>query len=194
MRRGSSGLKTSTAEPDVAVCLAAARARVDAVLEAWGAGAGALWPAPVAAAMRYSLLSAGKRLRPALVFAAYEAAGGTVAVLLPGGPGPLTVGDRWRWGRLLLALRQTRLCYPNDRALRRLDEAVERHGLHVVSDDERRFAHACTGPDDADRFIESLYLPGVSAARVRAGRRVAAAWVGGEIGIPLRRVVVRATP
>jgi farnesyl diphosphate synthase/geranylgeranyl diphosphate synthase type II len=69
-------LKTSTAEPDVAVCLAAARARVDAVLEAWGAGAGALWPAPVAAAMRYSLLSAGKRLRPALVFAAYEAAGG----------------------------------------------------------------------------------------------------------------------
>ncbi len=46
------------------------------MLEAWGAGAGALWPAPVAAAMRYSLLSAGKRLRPALVFAAYEAAGG----------------------------------------------------------------------------------------------------------------------
>jgi farnesyl diphosphate synthase/geranylgeranyl diphosphate synthase type II len=71
-------LKTSTAEPDVAACLAAARARVDAVLEAWGAGAGALWPAPIAAAMRYSLLSAGKRLRPALVFAAYEAAGGAV--------------------------------------------------------------------------------------------------------------------
>jgi len=41
---------------------------VDAVLARWGAGA--------SAAVRYSLLSAGKRLRPTLVFAGYEAVGG----------------------------------------------------------------------------------------------------------------------
>jgi geranylgeranyl pyrophosphate synthase len=49
--------------------LAAARTRVDAVLGRWGADA--------APAIRYSLLSAGKRLRPTLVFASYEAVGGT---------------------------------------------------------------------------------------------------------------------
>ena len=49
--------------------LAAARTRVDAVLGRWGADA--------APAIRYSLLSAGKRLRPTLVVASYEAVGGT---------------------------------------------------------------------------------------------------------------------
>jgi len=59
--------------------LAAARARVDAVLGHWGGRVGGLGPGPVAAAMRYSLLGAGKRLRPTLVFASYEAVGGTGA-------------------------------------------------------------------------------------------------------------------
>jgi len=57
--------------------LAAARSRVDAVLERWGARASTLFDAPVAAAVRYALLSEGKRLRPTLVFAAYEALGGS---------------------------------------------------------------------------------------------------------------------
>src|SRR5213596_2405267 len=56
--------------------LSDARARVDAVLERWGNRSEELWPPPVPAAVRYSLLSAGKRLRPTLVFAAYEAVGG----------------------------------------------------------------------------------------------------------------------
>src|SRR5439155_529933 len=50
--------------------LSDARARVDAVLERWGNRSEELWPPPVPAAVRYSLLSAGKRLRPTLVFAA----------------------------------------------------------------------------------------------------------------------------
>src|SRR5439155_25883798 len=37
------------------------------------------WPPPLPAAMRYSLLSTGKRLRPTLVFAAAEAVGGVAA-------------------------------------------------------------------------------------------------------------------
>src|SRR5207249_3908464 len=65
-----SGLKTSTPDDALVAYLADARARVDAVLESWGVRAGEWWPAPVPAAMRYSLLSTGKRLRPTLVFAA----------------------------------------------------------------------------------------------------------------------------
>src|SRR5437867_10816874 len=56
--------------------LSDARARVDAVLERWGNRSEELWPPPVPAAVRYSLLSAGKRLRPTLVVAAYEVVGG----------------------------------------------------------------------------------------------------------------------
>ena len=50
---------------------------MDAVLERWGARAEGFWRAPVSAAARYSLLSTGKRLRPTLVSACYEAVGGT---------------------------------------------------------------------------------------------------------------------
>ena len=74
-----SGLKTSTADRALEAYLAEARTRVDAVLESWGVRAGQWWPGPVPAAMRYSLLSTGKRLRPTLVFAAAEAVGGGVA-------------------------------------------------------------------------------------------------------------------
>ncbi len=61
-------MKTSTADRTLAAYLAAGQARVDAVLGRWGAEA--------APAIRYSLLSTGKRLRPTLVFACYEAVGG----------------------------------------------------------------------------------------------------------------------
>lgn len=57
---------------------------MDAVLERWGARAEQLWrSAPVVAAIRYSLLSPGKRLRPTLLLASYEAAGGTAAAGVP---------------------------------------------------------------------------------------------------------------
>lgn len=70
-------MKTSTVSRGLEAYLADARARVDAVLEDWGARSEELWPAPVPAAVRYTLLGAGKRLRPSLVFASYEALGGT---------------------------------------------------------------------------------------------------------------------
>ncbi len=69
-------MRTSTASRALELYLSDVRARVDAVLERWGERSDALWPPPVPAAVRYSLLSAGKRLRPTLVFAAYEAVGG----------------------------------------------------------------------------------------------------------------------
>src|SRR2546430_9137422 len=66
----------STANRALEAYLVDARARVDATLEAWGARADAWWRHPLPAAIRYSLLSTGKRLRPTLVFAAAEAGGG----------------------------------------------------------------------------------------------------------------------
>ncbi len=69
-------MKTSTADRALEAYLRDARLRVDAVLEAWGKRADRWWRAPLPAAIRYSLLSAGKRLRPTLVFAAADAAGG----------------------------------------------------------------------------------------------------------------------
>ena len=65
-----------TAERGLDAYLADCRGRVDLVLAEWSAAAAAFWPAPVAAAVRYSLLSPGKRLRPTLVFSAYESLGG----------------------------------------------------------------------------------------------------------------------
>jgi geranylgeranyl pyrophosphate synthase len=52
---------------------------VDVVLRAWGERADGWWPGPLAEAIRYSLLSAGKRLRPTLLFASAEAVGGAGA-------------------------------------------------------------------------------------------------------------------
>ncbi len=46
------------------------------MLEQWSAAAAGFWPAPVPAAVRYCLLGPGKRLRPTLVLASYEAVGG----------------------------------------------------------------------------------------------------------------------
>jgi geranylgeranyl pyrophosphate synthase len=69
-------LKTSTADRALEAYLRDARTRVDRVLEAWGLRAEGWWRAPLPAAIRYSLLSAGKRLRPTLVFAAADAVGG----------------------------------------------------------------------------------------------------------------------
>ena len=56
--------------------LAGYRAAADAALEEELPAATA-WPASLHAAMRYSLFAGGKRIRPALVFAAAESAGGS---------------------------------------------------------------------------------------------------------------------
>ena len=69
-------MKTSTADRALEAYLRDARIRVDRVLAAWGTRAEGWWRAPLPAAIRYSLLSAGKRLRPTLVLAAADAVGG----------------------------------------------------------------------------------------------------------------------
>ncbi len=53
------------------------RRETDAVLERWAASLLAVVPPPIGPAVGYALVSSGKRVRPALVTAAYEASGGS---------------------------------------------------------------------------------------------------------------------
>jgi len=43
----------------------------------------------------------------------------------------------------------------------------------------------------ADRLLDGLYLPDVTARRLRAARRVVHGWVGGRTTVPVRRLVAR---
>ena len=116
------------------------------------------------------------------------APGGTLALLLPGGPWTLHPIDIYRWSSLLKALRRVRLRYPNDQLIGRLEATATRHGLRIVTDDRRRFGYRFTTPDAADCFVDSLYLPDTTTSLTDDARLVARRWVGSSIGIPLRRV------
>ncbi|MDJ0346593.1 hypothetical protein QMK19_36845 [Streptomyces sp. H10-C2] len=63
-------------------------------------------------------------------------------------------------------------------------------GLRLADDRKRRFAYPLRTPADADLLLSSLYLPGISPARLRAARRwlhaLAAAHVA--LPVPLRRI------
>ena len=61
---------------DVQGFLEATRAAVNGVLETWAARVEAEEPGPLGAAMAYGLRTEGKRMRPALVLAAYRELGG----------------------------------------------------------------------------------------------------------------------
>lgn len=63
--------------PDLQGLLAETRRCVDDVLERWAATVEREWPDAVGRAVAYSLRAPGKRLRPALVIAAYRSVGGT---------------------------------------------------------------------------------------------------------------------
>jgi SAM-dependent methyltransferase len=119
--------------------------------------------------------------------------GGTAVALLPGTV-PVTVGDAFRYARLMAVVRRAHLAYPGDRDLRRLHTLASGAGLAVVGDRRRRFVLALADADAGRRFVRSLYLPGVPDGRVARAGELAASWAGdgGGIGVPLRRVVMRA--
>ena len=68
---------TDAVAVEAAALLAEARELTDARLEAWAARLEAAYGGADGAALAYALRSPGKRVRPALVIAAYRAAGGT---------------------------------------------------------------------------------------------------------------------
>jgi hypothetical protein len=58
-------------------------------------------------------------------------------------------------------------------------------------DERRRFTFTVTDRADADLFIDSLYLPGVSHRRADLARSIVRAAGPADIGIPLRRLEAR---
>ncbi|MDA8310532.1 MAG: class I SAM-dependent methyltransferase [Actinomycetota bacterium] len=113
---------------------------------------------------------------------------GTLILLLPGSL-PHSTRDRVRYVRLLAALREIRPAYPTRVHLGRLRARLERAGFAVVSDERRCFRYSIRDEHYAQRFVDSLYLPGRSPERAERAARAARSWVGSTIGIPLRRVV-----
>ena len=73
------GLSISKAEPSAEPLLHESRERTDAILEAWATRLEGELSGTLGQAMAYALRSPGKRVRPALVIAAYRACGGTSA-------------------------------------------------------------------------------------------------------------------
>ena len=116
--------------------------------------------------------------------------GGPVAVLVPG-RGPLTGRDRARYGLLLAVLGRTALPFPHLEVVRDPIGTLTAAGFEVTADDHGRFELPLADRRDADRFVDGLYLPGISARRVDGARAVVHRWVGRSIGIPLRRVLAR---
>ncbi|MHB1488092.1 MAG: class I SAM-dependent methyltransferase [Acidimicrobiales bacterium] len=115
-------------------------------------------------------------------------AGGAAVFLLPGSF-PLTTRDRARYIRVLAALHELQPAYPNRIHLGRLATHLARAGFKNLEDDRRRFHYPLSDERASLRFVESLYAPGHPPEHIEAAARVAARWVGSEIGIPLRRIV-----
>lgn len=118
--------------------------------------------------------------------------GGGICVFMLPGSRPLRIADLLRYLRLMIAVRQTHLTYPNDRPLIRFDGLLRRTGFELVADERIRFEYAFEDEDATLRFVKSLYLPAVPEVRVRDASRAAASWAGQRMGIPLRRMIVQA--
>lgn len=119
--------------------------------------------------------------------------GGLFAALIPA-EGPLSGSDRLRYLRLLAALRLPRLDYPNRTELERPAARLAAHGLQLITDDRCRFRYPLSDDGAASTLVRSLYLPGVPVERIATAERIACRWRGGELGIPLRRLVCRLDP
>jgi SAM-dependent methyltransferase len=114
---------------------------------------------------------------------------GVAAVMIPGRR-PLTRTDLFRYTELMVALHRTHLAYPNDWPFIRLSQLAGRAGLQVLEDRRRRFQLPLLDEAAADQFVQSFYLPNTPSGRVIAASRLASRWVGADIGIPLRRIIL----
>ena len=112
---------------------------------------------------------------------------GRLLVLVPA-VAPMTVRDRFRMGLVMAVVGTAGFPFPHREVLRHTAGQLAAAGFVVESDETRRFAVPIGSPDDGERFVRSLYLPGVADWRVRRARRIARRWTG-ELGIPLRRIV-----
>lgn len=115
--------------------------------------------------------------------------GGRLVATLPA-DGPLRLPDVPAVAVLLAALGR-RLGYPNDAELRRLPELLAAAGLRPLVDERRRFAYRLDDAAAAERFLGSLYLPGIASGRYAAASRWLHALARAHIvlPVPIRRLV-----
>lgn len=114
--------------------------------------------------------------------------GGRLAATLPAG-GPLHTTDRALLAGLIAALGAAP-AYPVGTALPHIPGLLAGAGLHVISEERRRFAYPLRNIAGADLFLDSLYLPGLPASCYRAARTYlrALARTHRALPIPLRRL------
>jgi len=129
--------------------------------------------------LRLALSEVSRVLRP----------GGLFILTMPGRR-PLQLHDVARYVGLLGRMGRWRLSYPNVSVMSRHTSFIESSGFRVVEDLRQRFAFSFDTTDDGALFVRSLYLPNIDVASLRRGENFAATWVGGEIGIPLRRITL----
>jgi ubiquinone/menaquinone biosynthesis C-methylase UbiE len=118
---------------------------------------------------------------------------GAIGCLLLPARRPLRLIDMSRYTRVLLALHQVRLDYPNDGAMSGLSEVLERFGFRVIMDQRRQFLYQFDSAHSVQKFVDSLYLPHAEPERIEVVKHLALRWVGSTIGIPLRRVLFERT-
>ena len=116
--------------------------------------------------------------------------GGVIVILLPARD-PVSWADRLRYAVLLVAVGRRAVPFPHPEVENDVLSLLAAAGFDMVADDARRFGYPTTVRSQADLLVDSLYLPGVPAARVRSARFVARHWGDASIGIPLRRVIAR---
>lgn len=114
---------------------------------------------------------------------------GRVLAMLPVSS-PLTATDRIRYARILWRLRRPRLGYANNAVARRMAQA----GWTVTAQHPQRVAYPLSSPEDAHRLVNGFYLPATSNERRAAASKLASAWTGSSLGIPLMRLVAQPSP
>ena len=115
---------------------------------------------------------------------------GTFVATVPVGR-PMPARDALHWARVLVALRQPSLSYPNDAALASPGDELAAAGLTLLSDHAQPFRLDVTSPAVADLLLDGLYLPDVRPCRVDAARQVVRGWVGQHTSVPVRRLLAR---
>ncbi|MEO6629026.1 MAG: class I SAM-dependent methyltransferase [Aquihabitans sp.] len=114
---------------------------------------------------------------------------GELRLLLPA-RSPLTALDRFTYLRLFWAARSTTK-FPPTTMRATAKPTLESSGFTVLFDDRVRFDLPVDDAADADRFINSWYLPSTTDERRASARQQARSMAPFRIGVPLRRIVAR---
>jgi SAM-dependent methyltransferase len=138
-----------------------------------------------------SLMVAGPLDRVLAEIARVLAPGGTLVATIPAG-GPLRAADRAVLAGLVAALGAAP-AFPAGRSMPRIPSMLAGFGLPLLADERQRFAYPLRGPTDADRFLDSLYLPGLPHGRYRLARAYLHTLARRHVDAPitLRRIVAR---